>query len=249
MSGGMDINRFENIHWFPSRINRTYDGAYFAKNLVAFEFGRQDGVMMSNCFIIGGKTFFHQLQHTDKGAPEWSASLGYSFIGCWIEDVEYGFIFEGVSGFTITGSNILVRKDGIGIKANPECLGYNAVISGVQIRGFKEDFTGIDYNMQYQYWQPNILNKLSITDCQIQNAKTAIRLGNKSIRAFIKGNLLCGADGYPSIDIKKGAKLFTITDNILQLHKSVGAVKQPDPIVDNSGNVQKIIKDNMIENL
>ncbi|MHB1456168.1 MAG: glycosyl hydrolase family 28-related protein [Armatimonadota bacterium] len=251
MSGGMDINRFENIHWFPSRINRTYEGAYFAKNLVAFEFGRQDGVMMSNCFIIGGKAFFHQLQHTDKGAPEWAASLGYSIIGCWVEDVEYGFIFEGVSGFTITGSNILVRKDGIGIKVNPECLGYNAVLSGVQIRGFGEDkpYIGIDYNMQFQYWQPNGLNKLTITDCQIQNAKPAIRLGEKSIRAFIKGNLLCGADGYPSIDIKKGAKLFTIKDNIFQVRKMVGTAKQPTAIIDASGKVQKVIKDNMIENL
>lgn len=250
LSGAMDINRFENIHWFPSRINRTY-GAYSATNLVAFEFGRQDGVMMSNCFIIRGKAFFHQLQHTDKGAPEWSASLGYSFYGCWIEDVEYGFIFEGVSGFSIIGGNILVRKDGIGIKVNPECLAYNAVISGVQIRGFTEDkpFVGIDYDMKFQYWQPNRLNKLSITDCQIQNGKPAIRLGAKSVRSFIKGNLLCGADGYPSIEIGKGANLICVTDNIMQIRSSAGATKQPTPIVDNSGKVQKIIKDNLYENL
>ncbi|MHB0998582.1 MAG: glycosyl hydrolase family 28-related protein [Armatimonadota bacterium] len=251
LTGAMDINRFDNIHWFPSRINRTYEGAYFAKNLVAFEIGRQDGFMMNNCFIIGGKAFFHQVQHTDKGAPEWAHSLGYSFNGCWVEDVEYGFIFEGVAGFTIVGSNILVRKDGVGIKINSECIAYNAVVNGVQIRGFGEDkpFIGIDYNMQYQYWQPNRLNKLTVTGCEIQNAKPAIRLGDKSIRAFINGNLLCGADGYPSIEIMNGAKLFTIKDNILQTRKDEGTVKQPSPIIDRSGNVQKIIKDNMYEKL
>lgn len=248
LSGGMDIDRFENIHWFPSRINHKYEGAYFAKNMVAFEFGRQDGVMMSNCFIIGGKTFFHQLQHTDKGAPEWAASLGYSFYGCWIEDVENGFIFEGVSGFNIIGGNILVRKGGTGVKVNPECLGYNAVISGVQIRGFGVDksFVGVDYDMRFQYWQPNGLNKLTIADCQIQNAKPAIKLGGKSTRAFIRGNLLLGADGYPAIEIAKGASMFTITDNILQTKKP-GATKMPPPILDNSGNVTKSITGNLVE--
>ena len=118
MSGGMDINRFENIHWFPSRLNPA--GSYARDNLVAFEFGRQDGVMMTNCFIIGGKTFFHQLQHGDDG--KYAPSLGYSIYGCWIEAVDYGFIFEGVCGFNIIGGNILIRKGGTGIKVYPECL-------------------------------------------------------------------------------------------------------------------------------
>lgn len=247
LSGGMDIDRFENIHWFPSRINRMYQGTYFANNLVAFEFGKQDGVMMTNCFIIGGKAFFHQLQHTDKGAPEWSASLGYSFIGCWIEDVEYGFIFEGTCGFTMSDCNILVRKDGTGVKVNPECLGYNAVINSVQIRGFGPDkpFVGVDYDMQYQYWQPNGLNKLTITNCQIQNGKPAIKLGAKSTRTFITNNLLCGAVGYPSIEITKGSSLINITGNIIQTKKD----ETIKPIIDRSGSVQKIIKENMYEKM
>lgn len=251
LSGAMDINRFENIHWFPSRINRTYKDAYFQKNLVAFEFGRQDGVMMTNCFIIGGKAFFHQLQHTDKGKPEWAASLGYSIIGCWVENVEYGFIFEGVCGFTILGSNILVRKNGTGIKVNPECIGYNAVISGVQIRGFGADnpFVGVDYNMQLQYWQHNGLNKLTITDCQIQNAKPAIKLGNKAYRTFIKGNLLASKEGYPVIDIAKGADYLTITDNIFQTNKKEGVKANKAAIRDLSVTKNKIIKDNLFEEL
>lgn len=247
LSGAMDINRFENIHWFPSRLNRMYQGAYFATNLVGFEFGKQDGVMMTNCFIIGGKAFFHQIQHTDKGAPEWTHSLGYSFNGCWIEDVEYGFYFEGICGFTITDCNILVRKDGVGVKVYPECLAYNAVINGVQIRGFGEDkpYIGVDFDMQYQYWQPNGLNKLTVTNCQIQNGKPAVKLGAKSTRAFITNNLLCGASGYPSIEIAKGADLFNITGNIIQTKKG----ETIKPIIDSSGSVQKIIKENMYEKM
>lgn len=251
LSGAMDVNRFENIHWFPSRINRMYDNAFFRDNLVAFEFGRQDGVMMSNCFIIGGKAFLHQLQHTDKGAPEWSSSLGYCINGCWIEDVEYGFIFEGVCGFSINGSNILVRKDGVGIKVNPECIGYNAVVSAVQIRGFGADkpFTGIDYNMKLQYWQPNALNKLTVTDCQIQNGKPAIKLGDKAHRTFITGNLLGGAQGYPAIEIAKGASYIIITGNLLQVPKGQNTPIRRRAINDQSQPTNKIIKDNLFEEI
>ncbi len=244
MSGGMDINRFENIHWFPSRLNPA--GSYARDNLVAFEFGRQDGVMMTNCFIIGGKTFLHQLQHGDDG--KYAPSLGYNIYGSWIEAVDYGFIFEGVCGFNIIGGNILIRKGGTGIKVYPECLAWNALISGVQIRGFGGDqpFVGIDYDMQQQYWTPSGLNRLTITDCQIQNGMPAIRLGSKSVRTFIRGNLLMGAEGYPAIQVDEGADLFTITDNILQQRPS-GETEQPPVIVDNSGEVQKVLRDNLVE--
>lgn len=250
MSGAMDINRYNNIHWFPSRINHTYnDKTFFRNNLIAFELGRQDGFMMNQCFIIGGKGFFKQNLHTAKGAPEWSHSLGYSFTNCWIEDVEIGFDMQGVLGFNIANSDILVRKDGVGVKVNSECLAYNAVISGVQIRGFdaEKPFVGIEYDMAYKYWQPNPLNKLSITDCQIQNGKPAIKLGDTAMRTFIKGNLLCGAKGYPAIEITKDANYFIITDNIFQ---SINLKEEPYPINNKAGrSTTKILRDNIIENL
>ena len=248
-SGAMDVNRYENIHWFPSRINRMYEGTFFQKNLIAFEFGRQDGFMMDRCFIIGGKGFFKQSLHTAKGEPEWSHSLGYSFNNCWIEDVDIGFDFEGVCGFTIIGSNILIRENGIGVRVANECIAYNAVISGVQIRGFTEDkpFIGIDYNMTYKYWQPNALNKLSITDCQIQNGKPTIRLTDTAMRTFIKGNLLRGATGYSAIEIAPKADYFTITDNIIQTDENNTTI---EPIDNKAGaGKTKILRDNIIEDL
>ena len=105
---------------------------------------------------------------------------------------------------------------------------------------------GIDYDMQQQYWTPNGHNKLTITDCVIQNGMPAIRLGSKSVRTFIRGNLLMGAEGYPAIQVDEGADLFTITDNILQQRPS-GETEQPPVIVDNSGEVQKVLRDNLVE--
>lgn len=162
--------------------------------------------------------------------------------------MEKGFIFEGVCDFNLIGGDILIRKSGTGIKVYPECLAWNALISGVRIRGFGGDqpFVGIDYDMQQQYWTPSGLNRLTITDCQVQNGMPAIRLGSKSVRTFIRGNLLIGAEGYPAIQVEEGADLFTITDNILQQQPS-GESVQPPVILVNSGEVQKVLFDNLVD--
>ena len=250
MSGGMDVNRYENIHWFPSRTNSKFEkDRYFYDNLIAFEFGKQDGFMMNACFIIGGKAFFKQSLYTPKkDEKEISHSLGYSFVNCWIEDVDYGFIFEGISGFSIVGSNILVKENGVGVKVNSECIAYNGVISGTQIRGYGHDkpFVGVEYDRPYNIWPPTELNKLSITDCQIQHGKPAIKLGDTATRVFIKGNLLSGAKGYPALEISEKTDYFTVTDNIFQKINK----EQPEPIDNKAGTGStKIFRDNMFEDL
>lgn len=242
LSGAMDINRFEDIHWFVSKTDPSAQGdAYYKKNRVGFEFGRQDGMMMNNCFMILGKTFFHQLPYRDTpdGKWEWGLSLGYAISNCWIEAVDEGFVFEGHSGFSISGTNILVNKGGTGVKINADCLAYNATISGVQVRGHNGTFTGIDYALKHDVWAPDKRNKLAITDCHITGAEPAIRLRKNAVRTSIKGSLLAGVDGKPAVVIDEGADLFTITDNILQ---------GPKPISDKSGvTAQKIVKDNIFE--
>lgn len=242
LSGGMDINRFEDIHWFVPKNDPSASGpSYYKENRVGFEFGRQDGVMMTNCFMILGKTFFRQLpyQDTPEGKFLWGLSLGYAISNCWIEAVQEGFVFEGHSGFSITGTNILVNKGGVGIKIKADCVAYNGVVSGVQVRGYGEPFTGIDYDLKHDIYPPDKRNKLNITDCHIADAKPAIHLGKESVRATIKGCTLAGVKGSPAIQIDKGADLFIITDNFLQ---------GENPIKDDSDpKAQKVIKDNLFE--
>ncbi|MBP5273491.1 MAG: hypothetical protein ILO36_00955 [Abditibacteriota bacterium] len=240
LTGAADINRFENIHFFPSQ-NGGY-GRYSAENLIGFEFGRQDGCMMNSCFVIRGKAFFRQ--NRDNGYDgKWSQSLGYSFMNCWIENVDTGFDFAGVCGFTIKGSNILVKDGGTGIKIKAECLAYNAVVNSTQIRGYGgKTFTGIDFDMEYKWWAPNALNKLTVSDCIIQRAAPAIRLGNNAARVWISGCLLSGS---PAVDIAKEAYFYNISQNIFQLEN-----KDMRVFDDRSKAApENVIKNNLTEDL
>ena len=71
LSGCRDVNRIQDVHWFVGGKDTPGKESYYRKNRVGFEFGDVDGVMMDRCFIIGGKTFFHQLamKDTPDGKP------------------------------------------------------------------------------------------------------------------------------------------------------------------------------------
>ena len=236
LSGCRDVNRILDVHWF---VGGTGDASksYYRKNRVGFEFGDVDGTLMDRCFMIGGKTFFHQLPMKDtpdgKGAP--AHSLGFQISECWVEDVNNGFLFEGASGFMISSSNILVRKDGVGVKVVPDSLFYNAVISGVQVRSFGQPIVGFEYSAK----TPHSRNRLSIADCQVVDGSPALLLGPGAIRANIHDNHFQSVPGQPAIKIDKGANLLVITNNVLSAR---------EPIIDESGkDATKNISGNVVE--
>ncbi len=234
LSGCRDVNRIVDVHWFVGGRDTPGKEAYYRKHRVGFEFGDVDGVLLDRCFIIGGKTFLQQLLHKDSpdGKPEVTHSLGYHIDDCWVEDVDNGFIFEGAAGFVIKSSNILVRENGIGVRAEVGSLYYNAVISAVQIRGFGKPFVGVVYDCGVAHGR----NRLAITDCQVTEGAPAIHLKSGAQRAQIRGCHLVGAKGQPAILIDKGADLFTITDNILN-----------GRIADNSTTTKKTVSGNVQE--
>ncbi|MBR4748042.1 MAG: hypothetical protein IK083_00520 [Abditibacteriota bacterium] len=255
LSGAADINRFENVHLFPSRSNQYTEGdAYFAHNLIGFEFGRQDGAMFTDCFIIMGKGFFRQ--GTDSPGPgssggiaelPYNASLGYGFFGCWIEAVDTGFDIEGVCGFNIVNCNVLVNKGGVGIRIAAETIAYNGAVTGTQIRGFGGDneFCGIDYDLRLKYWSHNGMNKLTVSDCQIQGASPAIRIRGNARRAWIKGCLLSGTDKSPALQIDRGAEYVYVKDNIFQVEDA----SRPGPIECPPGLKGTVTENNVFEDL
>ncbi|MBQ9358397.1 MAG: hypothetical protein IJT95_02510, partial [Abditibacteriota bacterium] len=246
LSGGMDVNRFENVHFFPSRIAPFGEKAYAAHHLVAFEFGRQDGATFNACFVIGAEGFFRQTLTARPDAGESVISLGYAFTDCWIEAVDFGFDFAGVMGFTVLGCNVLVNKGGTGIRVNPEALGFNAVIKDTQIRGFGGDdnaFTGIDHNYSGKYWKPFYTNKLTISDCVIQGGAPAIHLGDKAQRVWIKDCLLMGTGSTPALTIDDGAEYIYLLDNILQ------QTGKTEPVKDMSSTSNKVSEGNKTEKI
>lgn len=227
LSGCRDVNRILDVHWFVG--GKSGPGkAYFREHRVGFEFGDVDGTLMDRCFIIGGKTFFRQLPLKDtpdgKGAP--AHSLGFHISECWIEDVDEGFVFEGATGFVINSSNILVRENGVGVKVNASSLFYNAVISGVQVRGFGKPLIGFEYTTLV----PHSRNRLSIADCQVVDGAPALLLGSGAIRANIHDNHFQSVPGKPAIQIDKGADLLVITNNVLSAS---------EPIKDDSGKTAR----------
>ncbi len=236
LSGCRDVNRIVDVHWFVGGRG-DHGKSYYRQNRVGFEFGDVDGTIMERCFIIGGKTFFHQLALKDtpdgKGAP--AHSLGFFIDQSWIEDVQNGFIFEGATGFSVSSANILVRKGGVGISVRPNSLFYNATISAVQVRSFGEPIVGFEYDTK----NPHIRNRLSIADCQVVDGSPALHLGPGAIRANIHDNHFQAVPDKPAIQIDNGADLLVITNNIL-------SAKQP--IKDESGkNARKNISGNVVE--
>lgn len=234
LSGTLDVNRILDVHWFVGGKDTPGVQSYYRKNRVGFEFGRVDGIMMDRCFMIGGKTFFHQLpfRDTPDGKKEGAHSLGFQIDECWIEDVDNGFIFEGACGFTLNSTNILVRDKGFGVKVNANSLFYNAVIEGVQVRGFGKPFTGFEFNCA----TPHPRNRLVIADSQVTDGAPSVHLMPGAQRAQVHDNNFTGVEGHPAILIDKGADLFTITNNILS-----------GTIEDNSGAVKKTISGNVEE--
>jgi len=230
LSGCRDVNRILDVHWFVGGKDTAGKQSYYRKNRVGFEFGDVDGVLMDRCFIIGGKTFFHQLPVKDNKEP--AHSLGFQIDECWIEDVDAGFIFEGACGFTINSSNILVRENGVGIKVDANSLFYNAVIEGVQVRGFGKPFVGFEYDCH----NPHPRNRLAISDCQVTDGAPSIHLKSGAQRAQIHDCHLTGVAGKPAILVDKGADLFTITNNVLN-----------EMIEDNSATENKTVSGNVIE--
>jgi len=213
LSGCRDVNRILDVHWFVGGKDTPGKESYYRKNRVGFEFGDVDGVLMDRCFIIGGKSFFHQLpvKDTPDGAKAPAHSLGFHIDECWIEDVDYGFIFEGACGFVLNSSNILVRENGIGVKVNVNSLFYNAVIEGVQVRGFGKPFVGFEYDCL----NPHGRNRLVIADSQVTDGAPAVHLKSGGRRAQIHDCHLQSVGGNPAVLIEKGADYFTITNNIL----------------------------------
>ena len=236
LSGCRDVNRILDVHWFVGGTG-DHGKSHYRKNRVGFEFGDVDGTLMDRCFIIGGKTFFHQmpLKDTPDGKKEPAHSLGFHIDQCWIEDVDQGFVFEGATGFVLNATNILVRGGGVGVKVNTNSLYYNGVINGVQVRGYGQPLVGFDYNCLV----PHGRNRLGITDCQVAEGAPSVRIGPGGWRANIHNNHFTGVPGKPAIQIDKGADLLVITNNVLS---------SKQPILDNSGDkARKNISGNVEE--
>jgi len=236
LSGCRDVNRILDVHWFVGGKDTPGKQSYYRKNRVGFEFGDVDGVLMDRCFIIGGKTFLHQLpvKDTPDGKKAPAHSLGFHIDECWIEDVDYGFIFQGACGFVINSSNILVRENGVGVKVDAASLFYNAVIEGVQVRGFGKPFVGFEYDCS----NPHGRNRLAISDCQVTDGAPSIHIKSGGWRAQIHDCHLQSVGGNPAILIEKGADYFTITNNIL----GPGGIKDDTP-----SDAHKTISGNLVE--
>lgn len=235
LSGTLDVNRLQNIHWFVGGETPPGEEAYFARNRVGFEFGRVDGILMDQCFMILGKTFLHQLPEADApdGASTPAHSLGYAISNCWVEHVHNGFIFEGRTGFTLAESNILVEDGGVGIRVANESLYYNAVISGVQVRHVRGPITGIDVQMK----TPHVRNRLSIADCQVVGGAPAVALRSGAQRVHIHDCHLQALPGEPAIRIEEGADLLLISNNVLTGTKAIDDASGTDARKQITGNL------------
>jgi len=230
LDGIRDIARIQDVHWFVPGVGST--GGWFRDNRVGFEFGSVDGIIMSRCFMIGGKAFVHQ--QAQNGSGNDVHSLGIHVTQCWTEAVKYGFLIEGTCGLVLSDTQIYVsHADGIGIAMRMPHLYYHSTITNTQIRldGDAETKVGIEYAPTGDHSR----NHLMVAQCEIVEGAAGIRLGERARRVIVKNNHI--RTGQIGIDIAEGASQLIVKDNI---------ISAPTPIADLSGDeATKVIADNL----
>ena len=234
ISGAMDINKFENIHWFVGGTTVS-DQAFYAKNRVCFDFGRQDGVMMNQCFTILSKTFYQQ-RPTIKvdGKNETAHSLPHFISNCWVEHVQNGFIFEGNGGFAIDSCQILTYPGGVGINVSNDMIFYNASVTSTQVRCTGGgNLIGLIYDPKKSHPR----TKLSVSDFQVIDGYPAVKIG-KNARNFtmLGSHFMCSG----GIWIEDGADKLMICNNIIDYWPGGYSIKN-----NNKPGDSIIIKDNI----
>jgi len=225
VSGPLNVVRIEDVHWFvPHGVDAFGGSPYYVNNRVAFEIGNVDGLMMTRCFMIFGKTFFRQLPG--------KASLGHHISQCWIEHVQNGFLIEGLCGFVLSDTNILIDKpDGVGISLTMPSLYYNCAISNTQVRYAG---AGSGPALVYAPTEPHYRNWVGVANCQFDTPgkNPAVRIGPRAERAKIEG---CHITGRPAVLIEKGARQVMVRGNFLK-----GAIEDNTP-----PDAKKVINDNI----
>lgn len=237
LDGPLDIVRIENVHWFVGGDGSK--GDWYRDNRVGFEFGRVDGVMMSRCFMIGGRTFVHQLARAEASgaAPAGPAhSLTLMFSQCWVENVPFGFLFDAACGVSISDCQILVNDPaGYGIRLSAGSVYYGAFVNNVQVRCMP----GVTTTGLYcSFSEPHPRNHLCVTNLQVVDGAPAVHLGPGAARVSITNSHLMGA-GAPAVLIEEGADLIQITGNVIAGEEPIRDESLPD--------ARKIITNNLLE--
>jgi len=215
LDGTKDIARIEDVHWFVP----GYGGGFYRRERVGFEFGAVDGVIMRGCFMIGGKTFFHQQARTGVGGNV--HSLGHHVTQCWTEAVTYGFLIEGTCGLVLSDTQIYVSDPaGAGIAMRMPHLYYHSTVSNTQVRCDGSHALGVEYAPTEDHPR----NHFMFSHCEIVEASTGVRVGPKARRVWITENHIRAHE--TGIEIQPGADKLIVKDNL------IGA---PEPIRDHSG--------------
>jgi hypothetical protein len=226
LDGIKDIARIQDVHWFVP----GYGGSFFRRERVGFEFGAVDGIMMSGCFMIGGKTFFHQ--QATRGDGGQVHSLGHHVTQCWTESVKYGFLIEGTCGLVLSDTQIYVSDaDGAGIAMRMPHLYYHSTIADTQVRCDGSHALGVDYSPSDRHPR----NHLMLHNCEIVEASTAVCLGALARDVWVTDNHILARD--VGIDIEQGAERFVISHNM---------VAAAEPIRDRSAaDAKKLVEGNL----
>ena len=217
LDGIKDIARIQDVHWFVP----GYGGSFFRRERVGFEFGAVDGIIMSRCFMIGGKTFFHQqAQRGDGGNVH---SLGHHVTQCWTESVKYGFLIEGTCGLVLSDTQIYVSDpEGAGIAMRMPHLYYHSTIGDTQVRCDGSYALGVEYSPSDHHSR----NHLMLHNCEIVEASTAVRLGPNARAVWVTDNHIIARD--IGIDIEAGAERFIIRDNMISAAEPIRDQSAPD---------------------
>jgi len=226
LDGIKDVARIEDVHWFVP----GYGGSFYRRERVGFEFGGVDGVIMRGCFMIGGKTFFHQQAKTGAGGNV--HSLGHHVTQCWTEAVTYGFLIEGTCGLVLSDTQIYVSDPaGAGIAMRMPHLYYHSTVANTQIRCDGSHALGVEYAPTNDHPR----NHFMLSHCEIVEASTGVRIGPNARRVWITENHIRARD--VGIDIQPGADKLIVKDNI------IGAT---EPVRDQSGpEATKTVEGNM----
>lgn len=226
LDGIKDIARIQDVHWFVGNGG----GGLFRRERVGFEFGAVDGIIMSRCFMIGGKTFYHQKAQSGDGKDV--HSLGHHVTQCWTEAVKYGFLIEGTCGLVLSDTQIYVSDpDGAGIAMRMPHLYYHSTITNTQVRCDGSHALGIEYAPAADHSR----NHFMLSHCEIVEASVGVRVGELAKRVWLTENHIRARD--TGIEIANGANHLIIRDNMIGARRTIGDKSEPDAVKRLEGNM------------
>ena len=209
--GNYDVTRLRGVH-FNASWSTTGPGAWQLLNSIAFDMGRNDGLILEDCFAFFYGTCFHFYDdpaHNFHGpSAPWVQVRGGGADYCnkpiWVEQTQWqGVDIDGIlcsTSAATTEADITIAASNTGNLRiqNSQIFSWNgnfgvvAGSGGVTVNNCEFIGNGGPQTFAQTGWAVTGSGYFSLRDCTFLSTQTHLTLGSSVTRAVVTGNMTSG---------------------------------------------------------